>query len=1170
MFLLSDRTVVHSASDLSAAASCEWAVMRKLDSRLERIQAPPATTDDMLERAARLGDRHEERFLEWLRTRMRVVEIPRPERSSDPAAVVELTTTALQSEAPAVYQAAFFDGRFLGYADFIIRNPDGLYEVYDTKLARHAKITALLQLAAYAEQLQKLGIPTAARVCLILGDDSVSEHRLADILPVYRRRRTRLQQLVDDRVADSKPTAWGDTRYAACGRCAVCEEQVQLHHDVLLVAGLRVTQRARLLDAGISTIEQLAVSTGPVIGLSESTLTALREQASMQTAMPTAIPTPEHTTDPTTGHTSPGLAWRVVAPAALGAIPASDPGDIFFDFEGDPLHQEGTAWGLDYLFGLVEADLTFRSFWAHDLTQERQALVDFLDYVGERRRAYPGMHIYHYASYERTHLLSIAARHGVGEEAVDDLLRNGVLIDLYPIVKQSLRVGSRSYSLKKLEPLYMGDRARTGVTNAADSITEYVRSRDLFDEGQADDAAQVLAEIATYNEYDCVSTLALRDWLLERAAENSVRAVGRDALVLDVPLTEPDPVYVELAALVADFPAGERTADHTAIALASAAIDYHRREGKSFWWDHFARLAAPVEDWADTRNVFVVESAEVIRQWGITGNARTESRELRLTGTAAPGSSFSASDTPWLVYDPPFPPIDAGCDPGARVAHCRTGIVVCDDGSLLLTERLKATASTYDQLPLALAPSSPPNPGTQVTAISEWGRAVLDAYPQLMPNAALDVLRRIPPRGLRDAVSGSGGTIAERMRDALLSLDHSYLAVQGPPGTGKTWNGARVIADLVQNHGWRVGVVAQSHATVENMLAAVVAAGLDPSRVGKKPRPGSDSEPKTWTALTDRSLGEFTAQPGFVVGGTAWLFSNEGRVPRGSLDLLVIDEAGQFSLAATIASSVAATRLLLLGDPQQLPQVSQGTHPEPVDVSALGWLSDGHDVLPPEFGFFLDVSHRMHPALCAPVSELSYEGRLRSHPSDRDLDGVAPGLHSVSVIAHGNSTTSVEEATAVLAIVRDVVGRAWTSEGKTSGLAPNNVIVVAPYNAQVQLLRETLDAAGFGGIPVGTVDRFQGKEAAVAIVSLAASSAADVPRGMEFLLLANRLTVAISRAQWAAWLVYSPGITETLPTSIAALAQLSAFIRLVEPDALANPLLLNRLTRLNPDGRDGP
>lgn len=1127
MFLLTDGTVVYSASDLTAAAGCEWAVMRRLDARLGRIDPPPASTDEMLDRAAMLGDRHEQRFLERLRSRVDVVEIPRPERSSDPSLVVALTTAAFESGARAIYQAAFFDGRFLGYADFIVQNSDDRYEVYDTKLARHAKITALLQLAAYGEQLQRLGIPTGETVSLVLGDDSISEHRLGDILPVFRQRRARLELMVDGRVADDASTPWSDPRYVACGRCEVCEEQVQLHRDLLLVAGLRVTQRAKLLAADISTIEQLAGSTSSVAGLSDSVLSALREQATVQLA--------------------PGLAWRVTTPTTLAAIPVPDEGDIFFDFEGDPLHHEGTEWGLDYLFGLVESDETFRAFWAHNLAQEKQALVDFLQYVSERRQTHPSLHIYHYASYEPTHLLSIAARHGVGEDAVDDLLRGGVLVDLYPIVKQSLRVGSRSYSLKKLEPLYMGERSRSGVATAAVSITEYVRSRDLLDAGDADGSARVLAEIATYNEYDCISTLALRDWLLARASEHGIAPAEVDEPLLDVPLPEPDPVYVELASIVAGFPAGERTADQSALALASAAIDYHRREGKSFWWDHFARLVAPLEDWADTRDVFVVESTEVERRWGIVGRARTQSRELRLTGTAAPGSSFGGSASPWVVYDPPFPPIDAGRDPGARVTHCRTSVVMADDGSLLLTERLRSGAPTYDQLPLALMPNSPPNPGTQVTAISEWGRALLDAYPRLMPNAALDILRRVPPRMHPEGALRAGGTVAERMRDALLALDHSYLAVQGPPGTGKTWNGARVIADLVQNHGWRVGVVAQSHATVENMLSAVVAAGLDPSRVGKKPRSSAESGGATWTRLTDSTLGEFTDGPGFVIGGTAWLFSNAARIPRESLDLLVIDEAGQFSLAATIATSVCAARLLLLGDPQQLPQVSKGTHPEPVDVSALGWLSEGRDVLPPTFGFFLDVSHRMHPAVCAPVSKLSYEGRLHSVPSDRMLVGIAPGLHPMPVDAGDNSTSSPEEADAVLAIVRDVVGRGWTSAGSTTPLAQDNVIVMAPYNAQVQLLREVLDAAGFEGVPVGTVDKFQGREAAVSIVSLAASSAADVPRGLEFLLLANRLNVAISRAQWAAWLVYSPTITQSLPTSVGSLAQLSAFITLVEP-----------------------
>jgi len=321
--------------------------------------------------------------------------------------------------------------------------------------------------------------------------------------------------------------------------------------------------------------------------------------------------------------------------------------------------------------------------------------------------------------------------------------------------------------------------------------------------------------------------------------------------------------------------------------------------------------------------------------------------------------------------------------------------------------------------------------------------------------------------------------------------------------------------------------------------------------VGKKVRAGEESRETAWTTLSDKggALGEFLDQPdGFVLGGTAWDFANATRIPPGSLDLLVVDEAGQYSLASTIAAATSAQRLLLLGDPQQLPQVSQGSHPEPVDVSALGWLSEGHDVLPPEFGYFLARSWRMHPAVCAPVSVLSYEGKLESRAEERLLESVAPGLHPQPVFHTLNATSSEEEAQRVVEIARSVLGRNWTVRGQTRAIGEADIIVVAPYNAQVELLRERLVEAGLAAVPVGTVDKFQGREAAVAIVSLAASSAAEVPRGLEFLLLKNRLNVAISRAQWAAYLVYSPALVEYLPTNAAAIAQLSDFIRLVEPD----------------------
>lgn len=470
MYVLDSTTVIYSASDLSAAAHCEWALMRSLDGKLGRIEATAAADDAMLRRTAELGDEHERHMLERLRATHTVVEIERPRLDSIDRAVAE-TAAALRGGADVVYQAAFFDGRFLGYADFIIRSADdeadgadgASYEIYDTKLARTAKVTALLQLAAYSDQLLREGIRVNDRVHVVLGDGRTSSHRLADILPVYRRRRARLEALIDGRVADPAPTDWNDPRYTACGRCESCEQQVQAHRDVLLVANLRSGQRARLRAAGVTTIEQLAAAHLPVEGMTDSTLATLREQARLQVEPPRA---------------GQPMNWAVINPAALAVLPKPDAGDVFFDFEGDPLYSEtGTAaetgtieWGLDYLFGLVEPDDTFHAFWAHSYAEERVALVAFLDWVQARRARHPDMHIYHYAPYERTHLLSLAARHGVGEQVVDDLLRNRVLIDLYPVVRQGLRIGSRSYSLKKLEPLYMGDDEREGVANAADSI----------------------------------------------------------------------------------------------------------------------------------------------------------------------------------------------------------------------------------------------------------------------------------------------------------------------------------------------------------------------------------------------------------------------------------------------------------------------------------------------------------------------------------------------------------------------------------------------------------------------------------------------------------------------------------------------------------------------------
>jgi predicted RecB family nuclease len=1134
-------SVIYSASDLASAARCEYALLREFDAKLGRGQRV-SVTDELLERTASLGDEHEQRRLDQLRDEhsdVAVIGRPFPFTIANITAAAAQTRRAIDRGAAVIYQAAMFDGRFVGFADFLVRR-DGQYQVSDTKLARSAKVTALLQIAAYADTLSQAGMPVAQEAELILGNGTAVNYRVDELIPVYREQRVRLQQLLDNHYAGGVPVRWEDENIRACFRCPVCEEQVRAADDLLLVAGMRVTQRAKLRDAGITTLEELADHTGPVDNVSARSLAKLVAQANLQVRQRDAG-TP---------------LFEVADPQPLALLPNPDEGDLFFDFEGDPLWTaDGVDWGLEYLFGVLEGgkSSTFHPLWAHDRPDERKALIDFLALVAKRRKRFPNMHVYHYAAYEKTALLRLAGRHGVGEDDVDDLLRSGTLVDLYPIVRKSIRTGSESLSLKALEPLYMGAQLRSGdVTTAADSITQYARYSELRGNGEFDEAATVLKEIEDYNHYDCTSTRELRNWLLMRAYENGVIPLGAQPVPDGGDIEEADALAAKLHAFSGDPTTDDRTPEQTAVALVSAARGYHRREDKPFWWAHFDRLNYPVDEWADDTDVFLVDQAEVAIDWHKPPRAQKLQRRLQLTGELARGALKADSEV-YALYDPPAP--SGLTDNPDRRATGRAKLIEANDPSVptevVVIERTPPDGNTFTELPFALTPGGPVNTKPLREAIEAAAAEVAAGLPQLPRAAVADILLRQPPRTRSGADLPRSADAIDDITAALLDLDSSYVAVHGPPGTGKTYTAAHVITRLVTEYDWRIGVVAQSHAVVENLLQATIDAGIDPARVAKK----GDRHDVGWQQIAENEYPGFIAgTAGCVIGGTAWDFANPGRVPPGSLDLLVIDEAGQFCLANTIAVAASAANLLLLGDPQQLPQVSQGTHPEPVNGSALGWLVEGHRTLPAKRGYFLDRSRRMHPAVCDPVSVLAYEGRLQPYreiTAARRLDGYQPGVHVVRVPHDGNATESPEEAAAIVAQIRALVGLAWTTEHGTRPLRAADVLVLAPYNAQVLLLREHLAAAGLGDVRVGTVDKFQGTEAPVAIVSMTASSVEDIPRGIPFLLNRNRLNVAISRAQYAAVIVRAETLTDYLPAAPSGLVDLGAFLALTGCDASA-------------------
>ena len=637
--------MIYSASDLAAAARCEYALLRAFDSKLGRGpgQDREAAEDQLLARTALLGGEHEQRHLGVLRARYGdVAVIGRPAYTVEGlTAASAATTKAVESRAPAIYQAAMFDGRFLGFADFLTLEDDR-YRVGDTKLARSAKVEALLQLAAYADTLAGAGVPVAPEAELVLGDGTITRYRIDEIAPVYRRRRAELQRLLDEHYAGQAPVQWADDRVRACFRCPECTIQVQETDDLLLVANMRTSQRARLIDAGITTRTELAQHSGTVPDLSARVVTTLSAQAQLQIATRIDGKPP----------------FEVADKQPLMLLPNPDKGDLFFDFEGDPLWtDDGKAWGLEYLFGVLDASDNFTPLWAHNRPDERRALKDFLAMVRKRRRRYPNMHIYHYAAYEKTALLRLAGRYGVGEDDVDDLLRNGILVDLFPLVRKSIRVGTANYSLKSLEPLYMGAELRSGdVTTATDSITQYARYCELREldpaEGRSGDAALLLKEIEEYNRYDCRSTRKLRDWLITRAIESGVPPVGSQPVRDRGQIEVDDAPGKAMAAFVGEDISG-RSPEQTAVAMMAAARGYHQRENKPYWWAHFDRLNNPVDEWGDQSDVFVADRpAEIVTDWHSPVRAKKPQRWLKLTGKIATGELKRGS---YALYDPPTP-----------------------------------------------------------------------------------------------------------------------------------------------------------------------------------------------------------------------------------------------------------------------------------------------------------------------------------------------------------------------------------------------------------------------------------------------------------------------------------------------------------------------------------
>ncbi|WP_250279839.1 TM0106 family RecB-like putative nuclease [Frankia sp. Cppng1_Ct_nod] len=1199
-----DRWVV-SAGDVVDSLECgHRLVLSHARAAGVRVDAGGAevTTSEADELLVRHGDAHERRWLAHLVRVFGADEVTAIERPENTLAALgaarERTREAVAAGVAVIYQGVLFDGSFQGRPDFLIathldpitgartREPvPGRYEPYDAKLARHARPAAVLQLAAYAQALPAIGVDVALRIHLLLGDSRLESIRVEDVAPMVDHARARLATQLAAEPTVPEPS-WADPR-PACGTCAFtghCEKGREAARDLSLVAGMRTDSRRKLRAAGISSVEDLAVAGDAQRppSMAAATFAGLRLQAELQ-----VIQDATRTDDDRTGT----VTVRVVAPDGLASLPVPDAGDIYFDMEGDPYALDNT--GLEYLFGAVTLDETgevFHPFWAHDRAAEKRAFERFVDWATGRLNDHPRAHIYHYAPYEPNALKRLAARHGTREQHVDALLAGHRLVDLYTVVRRSLKISQRSYSIKYLEPLYMPGARGAEVKNAVDSIVAYENV--LAHLAGSDHAAadHVLGEIAEYNRVDCVSTHRLHRWLLDLRTAEGIMGVPTDAPPGDVgddgaggAGPDSDATVDALVAGLPDDPA-TWTDDERARALLAAAVGYHRRENKPAWWEFFAWLTADHAALEADDNCAVPLSWTTVEGWAApTGRQKKTRRTLRASLDPERNHPFADGERIRLLY----PPGTGRADGTTHDAELERG----EPDTLLVRETAPPDDAGAD-LPLAVLPGAPVNPRPKPAAIAELARTVAanlsdgpavalpdtcgpdTSGPDACAGPAMDLLRRCPPRlvgrltgraGLPDPAE-HGGDLIPTVLAAVDALDGSYLAVQGPPGAGKTYLAGRLIRHLV-GRGRTVGVCSTSHKAIENAMLAAIGDSPDGGvHAAKKVRSGHRPDPGLpWDCPRDiRALASWrAAHPGgHLVGDTAWAFANP--VLRAEpFDVMIIDEAGQFALADTLAVAGAARNLVLLGDPQQLPQVVAGIHPDGADASALSHLLGADEVIPGRFGYFLDLTRRMHPDVCAPVSALAYRGRLHAHPvaADRRISGVDAGLYLRDVVHHGATTRSDAEVAVVVDLVGTLLGRRFV-DGDTERLLDGcDVLVVAPYNRQVRAIEHALGKAGIHGVRVGTVDRFQGQEAPAVIMSMTTSSAAEAPRGLDFLLSRNRLNVALSRAQVLAVLVMSPALLDSAARTVDELRLLAGLARLRTTARIGPPTRIGDQTR---------
>jgi len=1104
---------LYSPSMLKNYLNCQYIIFNEINEKKLNLKKKEETTSSELR--LKKGHIHEDNYLKFLKSKYtKVIDIKNLKITKEEKFK---KTIACMKEGYEVIRGGYLKkDKWIGEFDFLEINKklpskfgDYSYEVLDTKNTSKPKPDHIIQIGMYTFLLESIQGVLPKIFTIVLKDMVKEVVQLNQVYEFFKVNKEKYEHFILKKINKSTPEKCDFCQ--VCPWLDVCKKIWKDTDDLNQIYGMNKNYSKKLREQKIKTASILSKQD------EEKKFEGFRDETSRKLIIQAKLQNEYKKTGKPVFKINEGNLNKI---KGFNLLPKTSKCDLFFDIESVPDYV--VPGKLEYLFGFyyVENDKEkFKPIWAHTKKEEKNNVLKFFDFTKKHFEKYPDAKIYHYASYEITALEKLTSFHQVNMVEYDHYLILGKFVDLFRITKQALLVSEDSYSIKNLEKFYKFKRS--GDLQKGDI------SQDYYTEWMETKNQKLLDEIEEYNKQDCESTYQLRNWLLKVKPNNTRWFLP---LKEEMELRDNEVKMLEYQKKISNT----QIANKTIKEIITNIVGFYNREKKPEWREYFDRKHLTNDE--------LVDDSTCIGDMRVFGSQVQEKRSLIYT--------YKYSDQEFKIKAGKEATLANNLDPEIKD---RAGTITSIDHAKKVVTIKRGTSQGRLQDNISIGPPPPFKTDKLEASTYKFIDSIIEKKNKY--EALISILLKKNPKikGINDGDKIiTTNDFTKEIPKIISNLDNSYIYIQGPPGTGKTTQASNAIVELLKANK-KIGITANSHKVIHNLLDKIENISEDISFRGLKMGRSIDEDTIYNSKHIDTSSNEkyfidgLNSDNTLIYAGTKYHFSSGYYDSK--LDYLFIDEAGQVSLADLVAIGGVAKNIVLIGDQMQLGQPLKGTHPGESGNSILDFLLEGKDTIPSHKGIFLNKTYRLNYKINEFVSNNFYEGKLvtdeitgkrkiffqKNHIIKTD------GIHHISMNHKDNIQKSIEEGELIKKILNEMIGLAYFDGKKERKLTLEDFLIISPYNSQVNYLLSILKNA-----KVGTIDKFQGQEAAVTIISMTSSDSDILPRNKEFFFNRNRLNVAISRAQCVSIILFNPELLNFSPRTVEQIKLLNNFYKLLK------------------------